>query len=108
MIKKLSIKDNDIKQSYLQAFFAKKIFFLPKLVLDCLFSEKFLTLTIKKKKHNNDAVLKKNIYMNRFINFLATCKLFLQKNIFSSKTSFGLLIFRKIFNVNYRKEKAQQ
>lgn len=24
MIKKLSIKDNDIKQSYLQAFFAKK------------------------------------------------------------------------------------
>ena len=52
MIKKLSIKDNDIKQSYLQAFFTKK-------------------------------------------------------DIFSSKTSFGLLIFRKIFNVNYRKEKRQ-
>lgn len=50
-------------------------------------------------------IMNKYSFMNIVIHFLATCKLFLQKkDIFPSKTSFGLLISRKNFNVNYRKE----
>lgn len=44
------MNNNDIKNSYLQAFFAKKDIFLQKLVLDCLFPENFLTLIYKKVK----------------------------------------------------------
>lgn len=64
-------------------FLQKKISFIQKLVLDCLFSEKFLTLTIERKQRqrNYSLPLKHIKYMNRFINFLATCKLFLQKSI---------------------------
>lgn len=48
--KQITMNNRDIKQSYLQAFLQKKDIFLQKLVLDCLFPENFLTLTIERKK----------------------------------------------------------
>ena len=61
------MNNNNIKQSHLQAFFAKKDIFLQKLVLDCLFSENFLTLIYRKEESTTMTLCfkKSNYYDSR-------------------------------------------